>query len=97
MKLNGYIKFQNQVKVGKQECYGCTRANKQNWSVRISKDAMENYHIFAETIIHELIHLGYFVIMASTKQNWSEAVQHRMLGKIMPVVLRQLKKYSKGK
>jgi hypothetical protein len=95
MKLTGYIKFQNKVIVDGQECYGCTRADKQTWDIRISKDALENYNIFTETIMHELLHLGYFVIMASTKQDWSERQQHAMLNKIMPVVMKEFRKHTK--
>lgn len=96
MKLKGYIKFQKKVTVKGDECYGCARGNKDKFSIRISKDATENYDIFAETVFHELLHLGHFVIMACTNQVWSEWQQHQMLDKIMPVVLREIRKHSKG-
>lgn len=96
MKLKGYIKFQKKVMVRGQECYGCARGNKDKFSIRISREAAENSDIFMETVFHELLHLGHFVIMACTRQSWSEREQHQMLDKIMPVVLRELRKHTKG-
>ena len=98
MKLKGYIKFQNKVKVKNQESYGLTEAIGDHFRILISRESSKDFYLFSETILHELIHLGYFVIMAcSTTTNLSERSQHAMINKIMPVMIAQLRKHCKGK
>jgi hypothetical protein len=87
MIFKGIIKFQKEVFADKQECYGCVRVNDNKFRVLIAKCAGENIKIFVETIFHELLHLGCFVVMAVTKASMSERRQHEMINKVMPRIL----------
>lgn len=87
MIFKGIIKFQKEVFADKQECYGCVRVTKDKFRVLIAKCAGESLNMFVETVFHELLHLGCFVIVAITKADISERKQHEMINKVMPLIL----------
>jgi hypothetical protein len=87
MIFKGIIKFQKEVFADKQECYGCVRVNDNKFRVLIAKCAGENIKIFVETIFHELLHLGCFVVIAITRAKISERQQHEMINRVMPEIL----------
>jgi len=91
--IKGVIKFQKKVIVSKQECYGCCRGDGDQFDIRISQDATENFKIFAETLLHELIHLWMFIIMATIKINITEKEQHIIMKKAVKNALGALQKY----
>jgi hypothetical protein len=90
--LKGYIKFQNRVKVKSQECYGVTRASGTKWSIRISRESSRDIYLFAETVFHELLHLGFYIVMACSKRQWSETAQHRIISKISRLINKEIKR-----
>ena len=94
-KLKGVIKFQKKVIVGKKECYGCCRGDGDRFDIRISQDAADNFEIFSETLIHELIHLWIFILMATVRINITEREQHKIMDKAVKSILRSLKPYYK--
>ena len=95
MKLTGYIKFQKKVFVGKQECYGSTYGWRNTFGIRISEDASETFSLYAETILHELLHLWVFILAASIGIPLTEKKQHKFIELIVPKVIRGLRKTYK--
>lgn len=89
--LKGYIKFQNRVRIKSQECYGVTRANGNKWSIRISRESAKDFYLFAETVFHELLHLGFYIVMACSKRQWSETAQHRIISKVSRLINKEIK------
>ena len=90
MDIIGRIHFQNKVIVEKQECYGVVKATGNRFRILIAKCAGKSYEQFAETLLHEFIHLWIFILTAMTDTQISEARQHKMIKKIMPVALWEL-------
>ena|SRR5271157_916869 len=88
--IYGKIMFQNTVTVHGKPCYGVVKANNNKFKILIAKCAGESFEQFAETVLHELLHLWVFILVALTDTRISEAKQHKMIKKIMPVALREL-------
>lgn len=82
--------FQKTVTVNGQPCYGVVKANENKFKILIAKCAGASYEQFAETLLHELIHLWIFILMALTDTQISEAKQHKIIKKVMPVALWEL-------
>ena len=87
MTFKGIIKFQRKVVADKRECYGCVYVNDDKFRVLIAQCAGESFDKFAETIFHELLHLGCFVIAAVTGASTSERKQHELINVVMPRLL----------
>lgn len=93
MDIIGRIHFQNKVFVNKQECYGVVKADGNKFKILIAKCAGGGFDLFAETLLHELLHLWVFILMALTDINVSEKRQHKIIGTIMPKAIKGIKKY----
>lgn len=90
-KLSGFIKSLPKVQYGGQECYGLTRANKDKFRIYISEKSMEDSYVWAETILHELLHLYCFILIGSgVKRLSSESKQHEFLEQVIPIILSRL-------
>jgi hypothetical protein len=93
MKIKGVIKFQKRVFVGEDECFGVTRANGDHFDIRISEQTSQNLDLYAETVIHELLHLAFNIVAASVKVHIPEKQQHRIINKVVPNTVSSLRRY----
>jgi len=87
INLSGTIKSRKRIHYGRQECYGITRANRGKFSIYLSESAMEDGYIFSETILHELLHLWFFIIGSISSKKLSEKEQHEVLEEAIPRIL----------
>ena len=94
-KLFGEIKFQKKVIANKKECYGTCRASGDRFRVAISGAAFKSGSLLLETILHELLHLWFYIVTAITKKELSERIQHRVIYKVTAEALIALAKYAK--
>jgi hypothetical protein len=97
MDIIGRVRFQKTVTVGGQPCYGAVRADDNRFKILIAKCAGESFEQFAETLLHEFVHLVYFILIALTDFNVSERAQHKTIEKIMIVFLRDLVRQRRKK
>ena len=95
MDIIGRIRFQHRVFVDRQECYGAVRVDDNKFKILIAKCAGKTSDVFAETLLHEFIHLWLFIFVTITNIRVSERKHHRIIDKIMPVALRELRRYQK--
>lgn len=90
MKLNlsGTIKSRKKLQVDNQTCYGVTRGEKDKFSIYISEEALKDGYLFSETILHELLHLWFFILIAALdRDDISEKKQHEVLEQVIPIIL----------
>jgi hypothetical protein len=92
MNIYGSIKFQNKIQVKKRACLGKCEAWNNRFRIVIAKSAGQTFSIFAETMLHELLHLWVFILMALTNINLSERRQHKIIEKIMPTAIKEIEK-----
>jgi hypothetical protein len=93
--IQGEIKFQNKVVINKRECFGRCKVSTDHFQIAISKAAGESLSIFAEVLLHELLHLWLFVIEALTKKRLSDRQHHRIINQIIPTAVKVFEKYHK--
>ena len=93
MILKGKIRFQKQVHVEGQDCFGCARSSGNYFDIRISQDATDNLLLFADTLLHELCHLWIFIVVSALKVDITEKQQHRIINKIVPNAANLLQTY----
>lgn len=86
--LSGTIKSRKKLYYGKSACYGITKADKNKFQIYLSELALKDGYIFSETMLHELLHLWFFIINSSLKTKpISETKQHEVLEQVIPVIL----------
>jgi predicted SprT family Zn-dependent metalloprotease len=90
-KLMGIIEFVKRVKIGKHICYGATYADGDKFRIKISRAAGESVECFVETLIHEMLHLAFYIISGVTKVELSDREHHRLINKIMKVALKEIR------
>lgn len=93
MILKGKIRFQKQVHVDGDDCYGCARSRGNYFDIRISQDATQNIELFADTLLHEFCHLWIFIVISALKIEISDRQQHRIINKIAPQAAKLIKTY----
>lgn len=88
LSLSGKIQSRKILRYGKDICYGLTRADKDNFRIYISELALKDINTFSETMLHELLHLWFFILNgASDRWDIPEAKQHEVLEEVMPMIL----------
>lgn len=85
--LSGVIKSKKRLYYGKDACYGITRANKNKFKIYLSELALKDGYMFSETMLHELLHLWFFIISTVAVRVPSEADQHEVLEQVIPIIL----------
>lgn len=97
IKLLGSIQSRKRLNYNKQECYGITKVNKNKFNILISELAFKNGYLFAETMLHELLHLWFFIIATAFGKEISESEQHAILEPIVPKIVTQVTNSIKKK
>jgi hypothetical protein len=107
MILKGIIKLQQQIIADKQVCDGVVYVKDDTFRVLIRKRLDKTFMRLSETVFHELLHLGCFVISAITGSDSSERTQHQLIKAAMPKLLsskalqvlrcKSVKKYTRKK
>lgn len=88
MDLVGSIGVRKRVRVKNEECYGtCCVFKKNTFTIKISETAFDDPVLFAETLLHELLHLWLFIVMKRCNTKMSEQYQHTIVNKIIPIVV----------
>lgn len=93
MKLNisGVIKTSaRKLFVGRQECLGVTRADNNKFSIRISEKENTDVVQFLETLLHELLHLYFFILIGIKNRRISEDKQHEVIDVVVPFMLNKM-------
>ena len=85
--VQGTIKSAQRVRHQNQECYGLMRGWKNKFSIRISDKAIEDGQMYAETVLHELFHLYFWMLIARGVKRLTEKRQHEIIEQAIPVVL----------
>lgn len=84
MNLKGIIKTSKRVIVKNQECYGVAVGHKNTFTIKIDESIFrERPTLFLKVLLHELIHLYFFIIEDYTKShlNLTEGIQHKLMRK----------------
>lgn len=98
MNIRGFIKSQKKIIIDNDECYGCTYAYRNRFSIRIAEETGKDFYLFADTVLHELIHLWIFILSACTNVKITDNQSHRIINKVMPRALKMVREYyHKGK
>lgn len=87
LDLSGVIKSRKRLYYGKSACYGITKANKSKFQIYLSELALKDGYIFSETVLHELLHLWFFIISTVAIKVPSEKEQHEVLEQVIPIIL----------
>ena len=82
---------------GRDECYGTTEVNGRRFMIRISTKLANNTDDFADTLLHELLHLFFFVLSGLLKLKISNKVEHQIIERTTKFVMRQVKYELKKK
>ena len=93
MHIKGKIHFQKKVYVRRKECYGKCATWGNEFLIAISLVTFRNFDVFAETVLHELLHLGLTTVSLMSKSDISDAHQHKIIGSVMRTLMRGIKKY----
>jgi len=88
-KFIGSIRSQKKVKIGKDDCYGLTKANKNRFSIIISERNNGDFYQLSETLLHEFLHLFFFILSAFNKRALSESEQHKIMDKLTSMLLKK--------
>lgn len=93
MKLNltGTIKSsERRIRAGDQDCYGLTRVTGNKFSIRISDKENQDAVQFLETLLHEMLHLYFFILIAMRGRSISEWKQHNVINVVVPFMLNKM-------
>lgn len=85
--LSGVIQSRKKLYYGKDACYGITRADKKKFKIYLSDLALKDGYIFSETMLHELLHLWFFIVSTVAIRVPSEEEQHEILEQVIPIIL----------
>lgn len=91
MNLTGTIKVSpRRLKVDGVECMGTTRVKGTHFSILISEKENKETVQFMETLLHEILHLYFFIMMSLKSTTISEDKQHRVLDAVVPFMLNKM-------
>lgn len=91
LDLTGTIKTtRRKIIVGRDECVGATYANKNKFLITISEKENPEVLDFLETVLHELLHLYFFIFMGIRDKKVSDALQHRVIDDVVPYTLSKI-------
>lgn len=89
--LSGIIKTSKRpLKVKGQECFGTTTAKGQKFSILLSEKENRDPIQLIETLLHELLHLYFFIIIGITNRRISEEKQHEVIEASVPFILNKI-------
>lgn len=97
LDLNGSFKIVKRVRSKNRECYGLTRVFKNRFKIYITEKVAHGIYDFAETSLHEILHLWFFIVGGRINGNVSERKQHIVIEKVIPVIFREVYKLRRGK
>jgi hypothetical protein len=89
LNLRGFVKSsKRRLFVDGDECLGVTRVYGHRFGIRIveTKSLVEFY----DTLLHELLHLFFFIFVSVRNKEISTHKQHRVINKAVPYILRLL-------
>lgn len=90
MKLKGAIELVDRVRVKGQACWGVTQAHGQTFRIRVARSAIHNGAMFAETLLHEMLHLWIFIVCSAMGKQTSARRHHEIIDAIVPKAIRML-------
>lgn len=93
MNLVGSISTRKRVRADNQECYGTCNAYKRTFTIRIAESAFDDPIMFADTLLHELIHLWLFIVMTRCNTQMSDRGHHTIIDMLVPKAVLKLKKF----
>lgn len=96
MVIKGKIKTVKRIRYKNQECEGITKANKQSFLIRVVYNTLDR-GLFPEVLLHELIHLWYFICFSVYGLYLSEREQHRLMNRLVPKMSSSFMKLLKQK
>lgn len=80
--LKGEIKTCKSITIGKESCYGLTKAVNENFSIKILQSTLKDPWLFCQTLLHEMLHLYMFTVMSyAQKYDITEEEQHKVINK----------------
>jgi len=94
IKIKGMIKTVKRIRYKNIECDGITRAHKQEFLIRIARGTFER-RMFPEVLLHELVHLWFFICFGVYKLYIPEKLQHKLINQIVPRMSRSFLKILK--
>lgn len=95
MDFIGRIHFQKKVFMKRKECYGKCATWKNRFLIAVSYITFRDFPIFAETVLHELLHLGLVVVASMSNSYINDGHQHKIIASAMPTLMRGIKKYRR--
>ncbi len=93
MKIKGIIKTVRSITVDGDNCHGLYEGKGKDFIIRINQKIMTNHpNLFLRVLLHEILHLYMFIIDEYThgKLNLTEGIQHKMMGKLVFALTRQI-------
>lgn len=96
MVITGKIKTVKRIRYKNQECEGITKAEGQKFGIKIVHSTIKR-RIFAEVLLHELVHLWFFICFSVYGVYLKEKDQHRLMDKFLPRMSSALFKFLKDK
>ncbi len=97
-KVHGFINIIKQRIFHRgDECLGTCAVNGRRFNIRVSLKSAGEPDDFIDTLIHELMHLWLYILMAAYQFKLSEAAQHRIIEKAAPVTVKLLKREIRRK
>lgn len=96
MNIRGFIKSQKKIVIDDDECYGCTYAYRNRFSIRIAQETGKDFYLFSDTVLHELMHLWIFILSACRNITITDRQAHKIINKTMPIALKMIRKYYDG-
>lgn len=93
MDITGRIRFQKRVQVRRKECYGKCATWGNHFLIAISRVTFCDFSLFAETILHEILHMGLGLIASMSNSDISETNQHKIMQPALRTIMKGIKKY----
>ena len=102
MKAVGKIEIIDRVRCEGDECWGKCVVEGNRFTINIARKATNDPILYADTMLHELLHLWLFMLEGSNKKfGMSQRKHHALMKIVIPVALNVLKldlwnKFRKG-
>lgn len=89
----GVISVRKRVRIKNGECYGSTKVNLNNsFHIRIAESAFKDRYIFADVMLHELMHLWLSFLQDHSFEEVTENNHHQVIEPLVKKSIRSLKK-----
>lgn len=96
IKVTGQIKTVKRIRYKNQECDGIAYGDKQNFLIKIVESTLKRDN-FIEVLLHELMHVWFFIVLALYKIDISERKQHKIIEAVAPRMSRQVQRLLRKK